>query len=316
MKLKMAKADFKNSVPGNNNDPPWRAQAPAKVNLFLRLLGRRPDGYHELETVLHTVDLADTVEISPAQSTCVLGAGASIPSGEDNLAVKALRLMQQRFPGLGEYAIRLEKIIPAGGGLGGGSSDAITTMKLLARHVLNLDDERLRRELTPLAAALGSDTVFFLHGGTALCTGRGERVQSIPHRQLFFNLILPSFPCATAEVYRACRPGDWQAQPAGIWIAPWSQSGLSRPQNDLEPACVRAYPAMDALITRLRASGTPICLSGSGSTLFTVHEKLEDQEACHSRLAPFLSKDEKLVPVCSLDFPNSSENAVDAQGCS
>ncbi len=154
-----------------------RLRAFAKLNLGLRVLYRRPDGYHELRTVFQTISLADRLEISyaPARSTRIEMSGT--PEITDNLAERAARLVLDAAGKHGAVALRLQKSIPAGGGLGGGSSDAAAV--LLALPVLAGARLPLER-LSALAAQLGSDVPFFLYGGTALGLGRGEELYPLP----------------------------------------------------------------------------------------------------------------------------------------
>jgi 4-diphosphocytidyl-2-C-methyl-D-erythritol kinase len=189
--------------------------APAKVNLYLELLGRRADGYHELLTVMQTVDLCDevTVALRPRAPDCPAGQpdvrlrlrtpAAGVPPGPGNLAVRAALSLLARAGAAGDVGVdlALAKRIPAGGGLGGGSSDAAAVLVALNRLLGEPVDAPA---LHALAAGLGSDVPFFLVGGTALCTGRGERVRPLaPPRPFGLTLLLPPFPTSTAAVYAA-----------------------------------------------------------------------------------------------------------------
>lgn len=154
------------------------ALAHAKVNLVLEVLGKREDGYHEIDTVLQEIELADIVTVAPADDWSVTASGpraAGVPVDDSNLALKAARLLGERVGGA-PVAIRLEKHIPAAGGLGGGASDAAATLKLLARMWPNVSEDDLRA----VAEAVGSDEAFFLVGGTARAQGRGELVTPLP----------------------------------------------------------------------------------------------------------------------------------------
>ncbi|MDG2148376.1 MAG: 4-(cytidine 5'-diphospho)-2-C-methyl-D-erythritol kinase [Planctomycetota bacterium] len=278
-----------------------RLSAPAKINLYLEVLGRRDDGYHELITVLQTIDLADVVEIqirerrpaipagnadisfaltgdSGALRTAATGDGQEpinagrVPDGAENLAVRAAMAWLHAAGKQDELGIdlRLQKNIPAGAGLGGGSSDAATVL-------LGLDQLLGHSEapaLAPLAAGLGSDVAFFLVGGTALCTGRGENVIPLTEPEPF-DLVLgfPDFTIPTPAVYGALQapslagttdsPHDleqkWAQQLAGATLSDLEQ--LFR--NDLEqPACSVQSELVDLL------APLDIHLSGSGSTIF------------------------------------------------
>lgn len=153
--------------------------AHAKVNLVLEVLGQRGDGYHEIDTVLQETELADVVTVSPAADWTITADGpraAGVPLDETNLALKAARLLAERVRGSFPVTISLEKHIPAAGGLGGGASDAATTLRLLQRMWAAASDA----ELVAVANAIGSDEAFFLVGGTARAQGRGERVTRVP----------------------------------------------------------------------------------------------------------------------------------------
>ena len=166
-------------------------KAYAKINLTLEVLGRRSDGYHEVRTVLQTIDLADVLRFTPAQRL-ELECSAPGLGGEHDLVVQAAGALR-RATGCGKGAkIRLEKHIPIGMGLGGGSSDAASTLKALnSLWELGLDDEELRS----IAASLGSDVPFFISGGTALGEGRGEVISDLPplpRRQVVLLCLLPA----------------------------------------------------------------------------------------------------------------------------
>ena len=195
------------------------AHAPAKLNLFLELLGRRDDGFHELETVVVPIRLVDSlsfrstesnksgfpgdirlqVQSSPPLRSRV--AGQPIPTGPDNLVVRALKLLQERSGCELGADVELVKRIPAAAGLGGGSSDAAAALKL-ANRAWQLDWGSDR--LAALAAEIGSDIPFFFAEGPAICRGRGEQIEKLPAiRPLHFVVVAPPDGLNTAEVYRA-----------------------------------------------------------------------------------------------------------------
>ncbi len=166
-----------------------RLSAPAKVNLTFEALGRRADGYHEVRTVLHAVSLADEIAFAPADELRLVveppgesafSSAAVAPMGDDNLVLRAARLLRREAGVKAGAAIRLRKRIPVAAGLGGGSSDAAATLRGLRRlWGLDLDADALRA----LAAQLGSDVPFFVTGGAALAEGRGERLTPLPPAQ-------------------------------------------------------------------------------------------------------------------------------------
>jgi 4-diphosphocytidyl-2-C-methyl-D-erythritol kinase len=192
-------------------------RAPAKLNLFLDVVGRRTDGFHDLETLMIPIRLADQVSLTPTQPTAQPGEilldihaswpvrGPSempaVPTGPDNLIVKSLKLFQDRSGSQFGAHVELVKRIPMAAGLGGGSSDAAAALRLANRAWnVHWDDD----QLNDLAAELGSDIPFFLSHGAAVCRGRGERVERLsPLPTLFFVIVKPAAALSAGEVYRA-----------------------------------------------------------------------------------------------------------------
>jgi 4-diphosphocytidyl-2-C-methyl-D-erythritol kinase len=262
--------------------PELTLRAPAKINLYLAVLGRRPDGYHELVTVLQAIDLSDELRLrlvprerpaggSPQVTLELAHPAPGVPDGAENLAVQAAELLLEAADAAAELAVelRLDKRIPAGGGLGGGSSDAAAVLTGLNRL---LGAPLGTAALEGLAARLGSDVAFFLHGGTALCTGRGERVQPItPPRPFTVTLLLPPFATPTPRVYGALSAGERSAARAGADTETLRRSVANADirelerlfRNDLERPARSVEPRLAELLDRTR-----LHLSGSGSTLF------------------------------------------------
>ena len=180
-------------------------QAPAKVNLFLEILGRREDGFHQLETVISSVSIYDTVRFSPRSDDqiCFHVSGAesrSIPADESNLIVRALNMLRDRFDLQMGADISIQKRIPAQAGLGGGSSNAAAGL-IAGASMWNVD--ATPNELSAMAAELGSDVPFFLQSGTCLCSGRGEKIQSVPTAAGWPIVIaMPPTGLDTAQVFR------------------------------------------------------------------------------------------------------------------
>lgn len=175
--------------------------APAKINLFLEILGKRPDGYHEIETVMQEVSLCDYIYMEnrgrDIEFTC---SNPKLPVGADNLVLKAVRLFQEESRVFRGVKIYLEKRIPVGAGLGGGSSDAVATLFGLNKVWQVGYDEK---KLMSLAGKLGSDTPFFVSGDTAICRGRGEVVTPYPLNVKYnYIIIYPRFEVSTATVYK------------------------------------------------------------------------------------------------------------------
>ena len=252
-------------------------RCPAKLNLFLEVLGRRPDGYHEIETVMHAIDLCDELRILPLESDEVALAcdAPDVPTGEDNLVVKAARLLKQATGYRGGARIDLVKRIPPQSGLGGGSSDgAGALVGLNEAWGLGLSPEELRR----LAAELGSDVAFFLTGGSALCTGRGERVQGVPcGRELDFVVVCPAERVSTAEAYgRLPCALTWPRVRARMLLDALAEGDAAKVGrclfNRLEQAAFGMAPSLSRVKAHLVGMGcfSGVALSGSGSALYGV----------------------------------------------
>ena len=249
----------------------------AKVNLSLEVLGRRPDGYHELRTLMHEIDLHDEVlvSLSPDDRDHLTVEGMDCGETDDNLIMQGLRLMRSHGHQIPHLQIKLVKRIPTGGGLGGGSSDVVGLMVKWA-EAFSIPEG----VLDALASNLGSDTNFFIRGGSAWCYGRGEVVMPTEHTLNHFNLILPAWGCSTPKVF-----SHLDAPILSDTCVAFERGGsFEMGRNDLEIPCLRAYPEMKQLLGELRGAGFDVFLSGSGSTLFTCHKDsaLRDQE--HTRL--------------------------------
>ena len=177
--------------------------APAKVNLSLSVLGIRPDGFHDIESWIAPIDWCDRITVTPGNgpSLTVDGDADGIPVDDTNLAMRAAEALAHSVDRANDVAIRLEKSIPPGAGLGGGSSDAATVLLTLnTLWNLNLSTETL----VPIAAEIGSDVPFFLEPGSAIIRGRGERIERLDHfRHGWLVLIVPPFGISTESVYRA-----------------------------------------------------------------------------------------------------------------
>lgn len=245
---------------------------PAKVNLFLRVGSRRPDGYHSIETVFHSVGLWDEIVIKPSGSFGFSAAGLPSPAGKDNLCVRAFNLLKPLAPSGAQVSIRLKKGIPAGAGLGGGSADAAACLAgLNGLWRLGLD----RRELRRLAAKLGSDVPFFIEGGAALGTGRGEKLETLRSRlDRWCAVLKPAFGVSTRAAYRRLDSPRSGRPPARISSAATvsavrrgSAAGLVT-RNDFEPVISGMHPKLGLMLGRMREAGlSPVFMTGSGSAV-------------------------------------------------
>lgn len=250
------------------------AWAPAKVNLFLEVLGKRPDGYHEIQTLMVAVRLFDTLVFKEdvsgkIQLACNLQA---LSTGPDNLVQKAVRLVQEYTGCRRGVQIRLVKRIPMAAGLAGGSADAAATLLALDRlWQLGLEPG----ELGGLAARLGSDIPFFFSLPAAWCTGRGEQVTPIPlGRPLWFVLLCPQIGLSTAEVYRAVSvpalPQSGETIRRALAAGEVEEIGRLL-FNRLQPAAEKLCPILanyQQRLAELRPAGQR--MSGSGSSLFAL----------------------------------------------
>lgn len=239
------------------------AQAPAKINRELRVGRILEDGFHEVFSRMVSIDLADRLTAEPADALEFSCDDPAVPVGRDNLVVRAAELLAERAGIAPRARIHLEKRAPMGGGLGGGSADAGVTLLLLAR--LWNCDRRVLSGLPELAALLGSDVPFFLTGGEADVTGRGEIVRSVddgpPTRLL---LLVPPFPIPTEAVYRAYAGRG--TLPARLDV---SQPGRQRylGPNDLTPAVLQVEPRMEGYLSSAARVSDDYAISGSGATI-------------------------------------------------
>ena len=245
-------------------------EAFAKVNRSLLVLGKRPDGFHELDTLFQTIDLSDELHFEEDDRVTLSVAGGAIPADGTNLVLRAARALSERAGTARGARLRLVKRIPVGAGLGGGSADAAAALLgLNALWGLGLTPEELR----PVAASVGSDVAFFLFGGRARGTGRGERIEPLPDApDESLVLLFPPFGMPTPDVYRAL---DAPPLPAPPRRGPVGEAPSDR--NDLETAAERLRPELAALRASLQAAGAASArLSGSGSTVFGVFWSREE----------------------------------------
>ena len=247
---------------------------PAKINLSLVVFGPRPDGFHDLHTVMATIDLHDDLTVSRKSSPGIdlQCFGEPCPAGPENLVYQAVALLAEHAGIAPAVEIRLHKRIPCGAGLGGASSDAASCLLGLNRlWNLNLSCS----QLTHLAARLGSDVPFFLQGPVAVCTGRGEVVIPVPHRcSRTLLLIVPNLEASTAQVYRQyCheerRCEDYMRR-VNYFLRQGDLDGLViQVINSLDGACMKLFESLRQLRSRIKSMGiAPLQISGSGSSLF------------------------------------------------
>lgn len=249
--------------------------APAKINLSLDVLGKRADGYHEVEMVMQTINLCDQLRIDSDYSGKIRlkCKHPFVPEGPENLVYKAARLLQDYSPQRGAV-IEVTKQIPVAAGLGGGSSDAAAALKALNRlWELNLAQD----ELAGLALKLGADVPFFLQGGTALARGLGELLSPLPKPPgLWVVLYKPNLGVSTAEVYQGFRSQLIRQRPDTTGLVAALASGnvqalAAAMENVLESVTFARYPLLKRLKQKAFELGaTAAMMSGSGPTLFAL----------------------------------------------
>ena len=244
-----------------------RADAPAKINRELKVGRIRPDGFHEIRSRLVAIDLADSIEVETGTGSLQLSCtGLPVPCDESNLVARAARALAARLRRAdADATIRLEKKIPVGAGLGGGSSDAARALELLSRL---WESNLSREEIVSLAASLGSDVPFFLEGGEAEVSGRGEKVSSRPDSPVEDLLVVvPPFSISTADVYARHRGSPEVADTAGIPPLEIDSSEKYFGPNDLALAVLEIKSEMGILLDFARSLASEVTITGSGSAI-------------------------------------------------
>src|SRR5689334_6695186 len=245
--------------------------APAKLNLFLHVLGKRPDGYHELQTVFRLIDAEDRVGIAPRDDGRLSFEG---PFGEENLCLRAARLLKQETGSPLGADLALEKRLPVGGGLGGGSSDAATVLLVLNKlwH-LGLD----RAQLMAIAARLGADVPFFVFGRNALGEGIGERLSALSLPSAWYLVASPQVAVSTREIF-----GSALTEGSKRMTIPPFFPGLG--QNDLEAIVVARHREVAEALAWLRRRSPKARMTGSGACVFAEFATEEEARAVRSQL--------------------------------
>lgn len=260
--------------------------AAAKVNLVLEVLGRRADGYHEIATVMQTVDLSDRLILQDAETLECRADAPGVPTGDANLATRAARALAEAAGVSRGVRITLRKRIPVAAGLGGGSADAAAALLGLNR-LWGLRWPVAR--LAEVAVTLGMDVPFFLRGGTALATGRGEKVEAVPGMGLALVLVNPRVASSTAEVYGRVTPEMYTdgTRARGALAALRSRRPArvaASLYNGLEAAA--GQPEIARMKAALLAAGAlGVALSGSGPTVFGVARSFDHARQIRARVA-------------------------------
>ncbi|MGE3738421.1 MAG: 4-(cytidine 5'-diphospho)-2-C-methyl-D-erythritol kinase [Geminicoccaceae bacterium] len=268
-------------------EPPLVERAPAKLNLDLLLTGRRPNGYHELDSVVVFAELGDRLTLRPHSELlveCTGPFGADLPAGDGNIVRRAALRLAGAVGAAPRVAITLDTRLPVASGIGGGSADAAATLRGLARLWGIAPDAPV---LTGTALALGSDVLACLHSRSARMRGIGEQIEFLPPTPpLDLVLLNPGLPLGTPEVFALVRPEQFATRPGPVperLDAGW----LATSRNDLEAPARRLLPAIGAVLAALES--TPGCrlarMSGSGPTCFGLFDGAAAARAAAATLA-------------------------------
>jgi 4-diphosphocytidyl-2-C-methyl-D-erythritol kinase len=257
----------------------WTEKAQAKINLTLDALYKRPDGYHEVEMVMQTVDLSDHLTFTEREDDeIVLSCTAPyIPLDERNLVYQAALLVKETFGVRRGIQIHIDKRIPVAAGLAGGSSDAAATLRGLNK-VWGLN--QTLEQLAELGAKIGSDVPFCIYGGTAIARGRGEKIEHLPKvAPMWVVLVKPPIAVSTAEVYSRLRVEEIEEHPDTLGMVEALASGdikqiSAKMGNVLEDVTFKMHPEVERLKSQLLKFGAKGALmSGSGPTVFALVER-------------------------------------------
>jgi len=261
-------------------------RAPAKINLSLLVAGKRPDGFHEIETVMAKVDFYDEILIEQGPKgriELVCNGLYPAPPGKENLVYQAAKLLLNSSGELADIKITLTKNVPAGAGLGSASSDAAATLIGINQY---LDFGLPNRQLAKLAKQLGSDVAFFLDGPLAFCTGKGEKIKKLAKKFNFLAmLILPNVSVSTKKVYANYRHNQPLYEKLNTQINGYIQKNridlVSKMcVNMLETSCFSLYKELAELKGEIESLGIgPLCLSGSGSAMFCMMDGTDEERA-------------------------------------
>ena len=267
------------------------ALAHAKINWGLEVLARRPDGFHEVRTLVHTISLHDRLEVADGAAGIALAVTGPwpVPGGRANICVRAAEAFRETFGVPAGVSIVLDKQVPPGSGLGGGSSDAVAVLLALCR----LTGIRAQEAVQRIAADLGSDTVLFLFGGAALCAGRGEIVTPVDcPRQHDLVIARPACGVPTREAYALLGPDDFSAGRRVETLAAALAAGAAPDElaphlhNAFRRKVVECYPQIGRLREEmLRAGATGAEMTGSGSAVFGLARDAQHARDIAGRLA-------------------------------
>lgn len=263
-------------------------RSPAKVNLFLRVLSKRVDGFHELASLFQAIGLFDHLHIKAAQEDSFSCSDSTLPIDSSNLVLKARNLFRKKTGSNIPVHLYLQKNIPAEAGLGGGSGNAATT--LWAMNQLSATPATIE-QLKEWSAEIGSDVPFFLSCGTSYCTGRGEiinEMQPLPEQQIW--IVKPSVGLSTPAVYRALDASSLQKRCPNALLNGFYH-GYPEYINDLEAPAFQLIPELAEIKRELEQGGGKALMSGSGTSFFYVGESLPPlPEGYFAMQVPFVNR--------------------------
>ncbi len=256
----------------------------SKVNIGLKVLNQRDDGYHNIYTVFQELDFGDTIQIEKIDDGCTIKSNVDwIPIDESNICHKAYSALKTKFPDLGGISIHIQKNVPIGSGLGGGSANGAVTLKgLNDLYGLNLSDG----ELEKIGATIGADVPFFIRGGTQLGEGIGDKLTLLPsHIQGTYLLVIPDVSISTPWAYSGLinKLNSEELMPNFVGFFSGDYASLKIFENDFERIVIPAYPEIGAIKRKLLELGARFAsLSGSGSTVYGIFD--EDASAKEAEL--------------------------------
>ncbi len=256
----------------------------SKVNIGLKVLNQRDDGYHNIYTVFQELDFGDTIQIEKIDDGCTIKSNVDwIPIDESNICHKAYSALKTKFPVLGGISIHIQKNVPIGSGLGGGSANGAATLKgLNDLYGLNLSDG----ELEKIGATIGADVPFFIRGGTQLGEGIGDKLTLLPsHIQGTYLLVIPDVSISTPWAYSGLinKLNSEELMPNFAGFFSGDYASLKIFENDFERIVIPAYPEIGAIKRKLLELGARFAsLSGSGSTVYGIFD--EDASAKEAEL--------------------------------
>ncbi|MBM3201567.1 MAG: 4-(cytidine 5'-diphospho)-2-C-methyl-D-erythritol kinase [Chlamydiae bacterium] len=265
--------------------------SPAKVNIFFRTLAKRGDGYHEIASLYIALDFGDYLDIEFSDQDQFTSNHPRLKQDSTNLVIRALDLFRDRLGNHAPVKIHLDKQIPFESGLGGGSSNAATTLfglNSLFGNPFSID------ELRRMGALLGSDVAFFFSSGAAYCTGRGDVVENVhfTSSETFWVALPHLMACSTAKIYSICKENEMSSKDPRDLLED-ALSNTLEPVNDLMPAAFRLNPLLEVVYKDLKKVFSQVIMTGSGSAFWAKHKRSQDlPESCMFIACEQIKKDQ------------------------